>query len=130
MLADFGSISSWVANVDHSCLLEHGPAGGPIGTSRRIQVGRNVVVERITDFDPPHRLGYDIEGLPHGLRRVHAGWQLTPAGALTTAILTSTVEIGSNPVQRLAERAVCRVVAKQSDAILAGLTKRMESSGG
>ncbi|TXB92061.1 SRPBCC family protein, partial [Mycobacterium tuberculosis] len=28
VLADFGSLSSWVEGVDHSCVLNHGPDGG------------------------------------------------------------------------------------------------------
>jgi len=122
VLADFGSISAWSPNVDHSCLLEHDPV------SRRIQVGRTVVVERITDLEPPHTLGYDIEGLPRQLRRVHADWHLTPSGQQTIATLTSTVDVGPNPFQRLAEWVVCRVLARQSGVILAGLAQRMESS--
>jgi hypothetical protein len=62
VLADFGSISSWAANVDHSCVLEHGPTGTDVGTSRRIQVGRDTLVERITEFDQPVALAYTIEG--------------------------------------------------------------------
>jgi hypothetical protein len=43
-------------------------------------------------------------------------------------ILTSAVEIGSRPDQQLAERVMCRVLARQSDAMLAGLAKRTESA--
>jgi hypothetical protein len=55
VLADFGSISSWAGNVDHSCILFSGPDGGPVGTARRVQVKRDALVERITEFDPPTR---------------------------------------------------------------------------
>ena len=44
VLADFGSISSWADNIDHSCILNHGP-GEPIGTTRRVQIGRDALVE-------------------------------------------------------------------------------------
>ena len=50
VLADFGSISSWADNIDHSCILNHGSE--PLGTTRRVQIGRNALVERITEFDP------------------------------------------------------------------------------
>lgn len=129
VLADFGSISSWVANVDHSCVLEHGPTGTAVGTSRRIQVGRDTLVERITEFDQPVALAYTIEGLPRRLRRVTNRWSLTPVSPASTAVtLTTTVEIGANPVARLAERALCRFMSKQSDAMLAGLAARVEGS--
>lgn len=126
VLADFGAISSWAPNVDHSCLLDH-PAGGPVGTSRRVQVGRNTLVERITEYDAPVVLGYVIEGLPARLRRVANRWELRPAGDGRTAVtLTGTVEIAANPLGRLAERVMCTVMGKQSDAMLAGLADRME----
>lgn len=56
VLADFGAIADWVGAVDHSCILNHGPDGSPLGTSRRIQSGRNTFVERITEFDIPRAL--------------------------------------------------------------------------
>lgn len=126
VLADFGAISSWVPNIDHSCILVH--ADGPVGTTRRVQVGRDTLVERIVEFDPPRTLAYEIEGLPKRLRAVTNSWTLRPSGASSVVTLTSTVEIGSRPSQQLAERALCRVLARQSDAMLAGLAKRMENS--
>ena len=128
VLADFGSISAWADNVDHSCILTHGPDGQPQGTTRRIQAGRNTLVERVTEFDPPDALAYDIEGLPKRLRRVANRWTLHPTPGGTEVTLTSTVEIGSRPTQQLAERLLCRVLARQSDVMLAGLANRMEKS--
>lgn len=129
ILADFGSLSSWAPNADHSCILVPGPDGGAVGTARRIQVGRNTLVERITEFAPPRLLAYDIEGLPKRLRRVANRWTLSVAGPGTTVVtLTSMVEIGPRPPQRLAERVLCRVVARQSDSMLAGLANRLENA--
>ncbi|MGB7162851.1 MAG: SRPBCC family protein [Mycobacterium sp.] len=125
VLADFGSISSWADNIDHSCILNHG--GEPIGTTRRVQIGRNALVEQITEFEPTRALGYDVEGLPKRLRRFNNRWSLRPTDNGTTIVtLTSTVEIGSGPLQKLAERAACRVQARQSDLMLAGLANRLE----
>lgn len=125
VLADFGGISSWAGNVDHSCLLQHGPTLP--GTSRRVQVGRNALVERVTLADPPATLGYTIEGLPRGVRRVANRWTLTPNGSGTDVTLTSTVEIGRNPAARIAEWTMCRCMSKQSDTLLAGLADRLEN---
>lgn len=127
LLADFGSLSSWARNVDHSCLLEHRGDGVGVGTSRRVQVGRNTLVERITEFAPLTTLGYSIEGLPSRLRRVTNCWTLEPtAQGFTTVTLTTAVEVGTTPVARVAARAVCRLLTKQSDALLAGLAQRVE----
>lgn len=124
-LADFGSLASWAPNVDHSCLLQHGD--GPIGTTRRVQVGRDTLVERITEFSPLTALAYDIEGLPTRLRRVSNRWTLSSTGnGRTTITLTSVVDIGANPLAHLAERAACRMLAKQSDVMLDGLKAQVE----
>lgn len=129
MLADFGAVSSWAEFVDHSCLLEHGADGGAIGVSRRIQLGRNTLVERITDFDPPATLAYDVEGLPRQVRHLRSRWTLRPtAPGFTEVTLASAVEIGSNPVQRLAERIFGRITARQLDLLLAGLAEKVEGS--
>jgi uncharacterized protein YndB with AHSA1/START domain len=129
VLADFGALSSWADNADHSCILFRGADGGPIGTARRVQIKREALVEQITEFDPPRALSYDIEGLPPALRRVTNRWTLTPAeGDSTVVTLTSTVEIGSHLPQRLAEQALCRFLAAQSDSMLAGLATRLESA--
>ncbi|MDT5117749.1 MAG: hypothetical protein QOE30_3488 [Mycobacterium sp.] len=129
VLADFGAIGSWAGNVDHSCILSSGVDGAPVGTTRRVQVKRDTLVERIIEFDPPHVLAYDIEGLPRLLRRVFNRWTLAAsAGDSSVVTLTSTVEIGPRPPQKLAERVVCRVMARQSDSMLAGLANRLENA--
>jgi hypothetical protein len=127
VLADFGSISSWADNIDHSCILNHGDE--PLGATRRVQIGRNALVETITEFDATWALAYDVDGLPKRVRRFSNRWSLrrvTNGGTVVT--LTSTVEIGSGPLQKLAERVVCRVQTRQSDIMLAGLARRLENA--
>ena len=129
LLADFGALSSWAPNVDHSCLLEHGTGPGLLGASRRVQVGRNTLVEQIIDVEAPLRLEYRIEGLPRQLRRITNRWELRPAGqGHTDVTLTGSVEIGANPLARLAERVMSQLMAKQSDSMLDGLADRMEGT--
>jgi carbon monoxide dehydrogenase subunit G len=128
VLADFGSISSWADNIDHSCILVLGSE--PLGTTRRVQIGRNALVETITEFDAPRAIGYDVDGLPKRVRRFTNRWSLRPSDRGTVVTLTSTVEIGSRAWQKLAERAVCRVQTRQSDIMLAGLAHRLENPHG
>lgn len=125
VLADFGSISAWADNIDHSCILNH--RDEPLGATRRVQIGRNALVETITEFDAVRALAYDVDGLPKRVRRFTNRWSLRPSGTGTVVTLTSTVEIGSGPLQKLAERAVCRVQTRQSDIMLAGLARRLEN---
>ncbi|CPR01945.1 cyclase/dehydrase [Mycobacterium bohemicum DSM 44277] len=129
LLADFGAISSWAGNVDHSCILHCGADGAPLGTARRVQVKRDAFVERIIEFQPPRALAYEIEGLPRRLRRVVNRWTVEPAaGDSALVTLASTVEIGSRRSQKLAENALCRFLARQSDAMLTGLANRLEDA--
>lgn len=127
VLADFGALSTWVDRVDHSCILTRG-ADGHIGTTRRVQMGRQTLVERIVDWEPPHTLAYDIDGLPKMLRRVNNRWTLRPSGASTVVTLTSTVEIGSGRIRGLGERVMCRLMTRESDGLLAGLANRLEDT--
>ncbi|MCP5025671.1 MAG: SRPBCC family protein, partial [Actinomycetia bacterium] len=68
VLSDFGAIGRWAANVDHSCLMS-GQAEGP-GAVRRIQTGRNTIVERVAEWEPGSTLSYRIEGLPPVVKSV------------------------------------------------------------
>jgi len=128
VLADFGALSSWVDGVDHSCLLEHTGDGIGVGTTRRVQVGRITLVERITECGPPAVLAYEVEGLPRMVGRVWNRWVVAGHGPLTRVTLTSTVRIADNPLARAIELTVCRLLARQSDALLDGLAQRVENS--
>ena len=126
VLADFGAISAWARDVDHSCILNHGPGGEILGTTRRAQMGRMALVERITVVDPLTTVGYDVEGLPKLMGHVANRWTLRPAGEATEVTITSTVDTGRNPLTRAAEFFVCRGMAKTSDSLLCDLANRME----
>jgi hypothetical protein len=74
-------------------------------------------------------LAYQIEGLPHRLRRVTNRWTVEPLGADSAVVtLTSTVQIGQHAVQQVVERALCRFLARQSEVMLAGLANRLEKA--
>jgi hypothetical protein len=128
VLADFGRISEWADAIDHSCLLEQA-ASGPVGMSRRVQIGRETVVERISEFAAPVTLGYVIEGLPRRAGRVHVRWHLASEGSSTRVTLTNTVRIGPNPLQRLIEYVLCRAMTSKFDALLTALAQRIEAAG-
>jgi carbon monoxide dehydrogenase subunit G len=132
VLADFGAISSWAHDVDHSALLNLGPEGGLLGATRRVQLGRNAIVERIRTYDPPTTIAYDVEGLPGILGKVANRWTLQPEGAATLVTLTSTMEMGHryNLLASAAEWVALRGIAKTSDSLLAGLATRMEKPHG
>lgn len=118
-LADFGSISAWAPDVDHSSLMSDQTAG--VGTVRRIQTGRLTLVERVVHWDDGAALGYVIEGLPPAVRSVTNTWRLQPSTTGTDATLTTDVDVGPRPPQQLVARALARRLAGVSDRMLAGL---------
>jgi hypothetical protein len=128
VLADFGALSDWVDGVAHSCLL-HDVAGG-VGTSRRVQTADATLVETITEFTAPSALAYDISGLPPRLRGVRNRWTLAGGRHATDVMVTSTFDVDAGPASGAAEWVVGRVMAKMSDEMLAGLTRRMETADG
>ena len=124
VLADFGAISAWARNVDHSCLLSPETQDVGVGTTRRIQVDRNTLVERITAFDRERTLAYDVEGFP-GWLRVNNRWTFAPSAGATVVTLVSSVTV-TGPLGRIAEGAIARASAKTLDELLDGLAKRVE----
>jgi len=119
VLADFGAISRWAPNVDHSCLTTE--AGTGVGAVRRVQVGRNALLERVVEWEPGERISYEISGLPPVVRSVTSTWQLTGSASWTTVTLTNRVNTGPRPPQVVAARVVGRMLAKTSRQMLDGL---------
>ena len=126
VLADFDRISHWAADVDHSSYLSDQTEG--VGTVRRVQVGRTVLVERVTEWDPPRFLAYDLEGLPPVVGGATNRWALRADGSGTAVLLTSTVDPGVNPPGRLVAPLLARRLAKASDGMLAGLATHLRGA--
>jgi hypothetical protein len=126
VLADFASISGWAPNVDHSCLMSDRADG--VDAVRRIQAGRNTVIERVVGWDEARSLAYTIEGLPPIIRSVLNRWDLrvTPAG--TAVSLTTQVDAGPRPPQKAIAKVVAKGLARESDKLLDGLTRHLEGA--
>ncbi len=123
-LADFGGIGRWAGNVDHSCLTTERSEG--VGATRRVQVGRNVLLERVVEWEPGDRLAYRIEGLPPVVRSVSNTWRLEGQGAATIVTLTSAVDTGPRPPQQLIARVIGKGLARASRQMLTGLKTHLE----
>jgi hypothetical protein len=137
VLADFGAIVTWAPNVDHSCLLTDQEAD--VGAARRIQAGRTTLVETVTEWTPPAVdrpgvLTYRLDGLPKVVRSVTNSWLLTPSVSVsdtptgTTVTVTSTVDAGPRPPQKMIARIVARKLAGASDEMIAGLRAHVTAS--
>jgi uncharacterized protein YndB with AHSA1/START domain len=132
VLADFDRLAVWADNADHTCWLDE-PAddGRMIGRARRVQAGRVVLVERITVWEPPARLAYDLGGLPKVVRSAVNEWRLVadPAdGERTIVTLATHVDCGPRPPQQLVARLVGNRLAKASDVMLAGLAEHLAAT--
>lgn len=129
VLADFGSISQWAPNVDHSTVQQEpeGTVDASLGLVRRIQSGRRTLLERVVRWDEPSALAYEIEGLPKVVRSLRNEWTLVPDGeSATTATLTTRIDCGLRPPQQLVARLLGRRLAKESEQLLAGLDHFMK----
>lgn len=124
VLAAFDRLSTWAEDVEHSTYLTDQTEG--VDSARRVQVGRTVLVERVTEWDAPTALAYALEGLPPVVGGATNRWTLRPCGGRTTVTLTSTVDPGHKPPGRLVAPLLARRLAKASDGMLAGLARHLQ----
>jgi hypothetical protein len=102
-----------------------------IGRARRVQAGRVVLVERITVWEPPARLAYDLGGLPPVVKSAVNEWRLVtdPSSVDRTIVTLAThVDCGPRPPQQLVARLVGNRLAKASDVMLAGLADHLAAT--
>ncbi len=125
-LGDFGSIVRWAPNVDHSCLTTS--QGEGVGTERRVQVGRNALLERVVEWESGQRLAYRIDGLPPVVRSVVTTWVLAGDDRSTSVSVTSRIDAGPRPPQQVAARVFAKVLAKTSREMLGGLKQYVEQT--
>lgn len=125
-IADFGDICRWAPDVDHSCLTTERSEG--VGAVRRVQVGRTALLERIVEWEPGRVLAYAIEGLPPVVRSATNTWVLHGSVGSTSVTLTSRIDTGPRPPQKLIARVLGRVMARTSRQMLAGLKTHLEET--
>jgi len=128
VLADFGAVSRWVPMIQHSCLLSDQTDG--VGTLRRVQIARQTLVERVTTWDPPNALEYDIEGLPPVVGTAHNRWYITATPEGSTVTLTTEIATGRNPAKVLIAKKALEKMSIASDFMLAGLAEVLDATGG
>lgn len=123
VLADFGAIAAWAPQVVHSRLLTTGPVG--LGTVRRVQLGRQTLRETVASWEPPHRLGYRLTGLPPRLGDVTTTWELTeaPDGGTRVTVCSELRPSVPPPVATL----VLVRLKRAAEELLAGLACAAET---
>ncbi len=125
VLADFGRLATWVPLIGHSCLL--GDISEGLGATRRVQIARQVLIERVVTWEPGRSLAYDIEGLPPIVGTPRNTWTLSPNKEGTRVALMTTIETGRNPVKKFAAGKALERMALASDMMLAGLAARTQA---
>ncbi len=129
VLADFDRLAVWADNADHTCWLDDPlDYGAMVGRARRVQAGRVVLVERITVWEPPARLAYDLGGLPPVVKSAVNEWRLAvdPSDTGRTVVTLAThVDCGPRPPQQLIARMVGRRLAGASVTMLNGLADHL-----
>lgn len=130
-LADFGAISAWAGNVDHSSVTTQVTEG--VGAARRVQAGRIVVIETVTVWEAPTALAYTIDGLPPLARAVTNRWDLAAApgdSGATAVMFTTTIEPLGGPRGRIGQRILGRMLGKAADDLVKGLAAHDHTTPG
>tara|TARA_B110000014_G_scaffold149674_1_gene104362 strand:- start:86 stop:535 length:450 start_codon:yes stop_codon:yes gene_type:complete len=127
VLSKFETISSWAPNVEHSCFLAEETSG--VGTTRRVQVGRSALIETVVEWEEPRTLSYSLKGLPPVIRSVTNTWRLEPTEDGTKVRLTTDIDAGPRPPQKLIARIVGRRLGAASDEMLSGLVAHLGRRG-
>ncbi len=124
LLADFGAVAMWASVIDHSRLLSDPPAG--LGAVRRVQLGRQALLETATVWKPDRRLAYRISGLPPILAHVVTSWDLEVTSDRACTVTVST-EIGQGTPRLVARLALIRI-SRVNRSLLSDLERRLTNS--
>ena len=125
VLSEFDQISIWADNVDHSSFLSEQTEG--VGSTRRIQMGSNVVQETVTIWEEPKTLSYEIAGLPPVIRRITNTWELVNDGSDTRVQLTAQITPVRPPAEILA-KVLSRFFTRINEKMLTGLKSHIEQT--
>lgn len=127
-LADFGAIATWAPPVAHSRMLTTGDLG--VGSVRRVQVGRQALLETVTTCEPPRRLAYRLSGLPARIGSVTTTWELAAEAPDATRVTVASHLASSlpRPVAALVGRRLARANADLLAGLQAAVTAETEAN--
>jgi uncharacterized protein YndB with AHSA1/START domain len=127
-LSRFDSISCWAPNVTHSAAASQTREG--VGAVRRVQVGRNALLERVTDWRPLEGLTYTVEGLPPDAGQVQTTWRIDPQQGASMTSVSTVIEPLPGPRGRVVERVAARLLGRAAEQMLQGLKDQLSSEAG
>jgi hypothetical protein len=123
LIADLGGLARWASGIDHSSIMSEHVTG--IGTTRRIQAGRTVLVEQVDAWEPGLGFGYSIEGLPPFVVSAHNTWMLRSAEAGASVTIITDVVTGRG-LRRVAGRIAAMRLGRATGAILASIGRHFD----
>jgi hypothetical protein len=127
-LSSFDSIGRWAPNVTHSAPASHTREG--LGAVRRVQVGRNALLERVTDWCPLQGLTYTVEGLPPDAGQVRTTWRIDAQQGESMTSVSTVIEPLPGPRGRVVERVAARLLGRAAEQMLQGLKDHLSPAAG
>lgn len=127
VLARFDRIVDWAPKVGHSALTTEQAEG--VGTARRVQVGRQALIETVTIWEPERTLAYEIAGLPPLVAGVTNRWDLAAdTGGRTFVTMTSVIDPGPGAKGKVGARVLRLPLGQAGDSMLDGLAAHLDGA--
>lgn len=125
VLARFDGIVDWAPKVSHSVFTTDQHEG--VGTARRVQVGRQALIETVTIWEPDRTLAYAITGLPPLVAGVTNRWDLSAdTDGRTFVTMSSVIDPGPGPKGKVGSRVLRVPLGQAADSMLDGLAAFLE----
>lgn len=127
VLARFDAIVEWAPKVSHSAFTTDQHEG--VGTARRVQVGRQALIETVTIWEPERSLAYAITGLPPLVDGVTNRWDLnTDTDGRTFVTMSSVIDPGPGAKGKVGARVLKVPLGQAGDSMLDGLAAHLDRS--
>lgn len=127
VLARFDRIVDWAPKVSHSTFTTEQHEG--IGTARRVQVGRQALIETVTIWEPERSLAYAITGLPPLVAGVTNRWDINAdVDGRTFVTMTSVIDPGPGAKGKVGSRVLKVPLGQAGDSMLGGLAAHLDAN--
>jgi hypothetical protein len=125
VLARFDGIVDWAPKVSHSVFTTDQHEG--VGTGRRVQVGRQALIETATIWEPGRSLAYEITGLPPLVAGVTNRWDLNAdTDGRTFVTMSSVIDPGPGAKGKIGARILKLPLGQAGDSMLDGLAAYLD----
>lgn len=127
VLARLDRIVDWAPKVGHSAFTTEQAEG--VGAGRRVQVGRQALIETVTIWEPERTLAYAIDGLPPLVAGVTNRWDLAAdTDGRTFVTMSSVIDPGPGPKGKVGARVLKVPLGQAADSMLDGLAVYLDAA--